>query len=297
MTYVFCPWNEVFRDKGPAIYDEPEYTMRFFMKLKLEGKKALVTGSSTGIGESIAKTLAGEGVQVMVNGRKEKELQRVVDEIKKSGGKADYVVGDLSKNDEAKHVADKTLDKFGSVDILINNAGGYPQRDWNNTKPEDWLDLYNTNVVSAVRMINHLLPQMKKKGWGRIIQLGSCVGIRPFSSMADYAATKAVHINMSVSLALELAGTGITVNTVSPGPIVTQGVEVLWKGIAKEKGWSQNWAEIEKKVMTEVIPTPIPRFGLPEEVAAAVVFLASPLANYITATNLRVDGGVVGTVN
>src|SRR5437870_8596382 len=135
------------------------------MELKLSGKRALVTGSSSGIGEAIAKQLAKVGVQVVVHGRNELELVRVTKEITELGGSAVWVRGDLTLEDEALHVTTKALKAFGGIDILINNVGSYPLQEWTNATPQDWLDMFNCNVISMVRMINALLGQMKERGW------------------------------------------------------------------------------------------------------------------------------------
>lgn len=267
------------------------------MDLQIKGKKALVTGSSSGIGESIAKFLAKEGVHVMIHGRNNKELSRVVDEIQKDGGNADKIQADLSTDEGAKKAAQATIEKFGAIDILINNAGAYPMRGWKNSTPQDWLDLFNQNVVSAVRLILEFLPMMRKQKYGRFIQFGSVVGTRPFADEADYAVTKSAHILISVSLSQELAGTGITANTISPGPIRTPGVEDFFRKIAKEKGWGTKWEEIEANMIKEVLPNPCNRLGTPEEIAATVAFIASPLASYINGANIRVDGGSSFCVN
>lgn len=261
------------------------------MELNLKGKKALVTGSSRGIGEGIAKCLAREGAHVMVQGRNRQELERVVQEITAKGGVAHYIQGDLAKDEDATKIAAHTLKTFHQLDILVNNAGAFPKRRWLEGSPQDWLDLFNVNVVSMSRMIQAFLPQMKTLGWGRIIQIASVAGIDPSPSLPEYGVTKAANINMTISLAKELASSGITVNTVSPGPISTPGTKDLFLEIALEKGWGTDLKEIEKKVIQEMLPNLVGRFGTTEEVGNLVAFLASPVADYITGVNYRVDGG------
>lgn len=266
------------------------------MKLQLDGKKALVTGSSAGIGEAIAKALADEGVHVMVQGRKEAEVKRVTDEIIKNGKQASSVIGDLSTDDGAQQVVDASLKALGGVDILINNAGVYFERGWNDATPDQWLEIYNLNVVSGVRLITQLVPQMEQRGWGRIIQVASIAGMAPGALFPDYASTKAAMIALTVSLSKALGKTGITVNSVSPGPIRTKSLEALFGSIAESRKWGGEWKQIEKHVVEEMMPTPIGRIGQPEEVASLVAFLASPLAGFITGANIRIDGGIVGAV-
>ena len=152
------------------------------MDLQLNGKRALVTGSSSGIGEAIAKVLAKEGAAVVVHGRQEKEADRVAQEIVSSGGKAVVVLGDLSDDQAAAQVAEKALSAFGGIDILVNNAGAFPPGDWSNDKAAQWVNLYNQNVGSMVRMIQHLVPPMKQRGWGRVVNLASTVAAMPFAN-------------------------------------------------------------------------------------------------------------------
>lgn len=261
------------------------------MELNLKGKTALITGGSSGIGEGIAKCLAREGVHVMVHGRKKQQLQRVVKEITTAGGTAHFVEGDLRSDEDVQKIRKKTLETFAQVHILVNNAGAFPKNGWLQSTPEEWLDLFNVNVISMVRIIHAFLPQMKTLGWGRIIQIASVAGISPSPSLPAYGATKAANINMTISLAKDLAGTGITVNTVSPGPIATEGTQDLFKEIALEKNWGADWKIIEKRITQEMLPNLAGRFGTIEEVGKLVAFLASPAADYITAANFRVDGG------
>lgn len=267
------------------------------MDLGLQGKRALVTGSSAGIGEACVKELARERAHVVVHGRNSKELARVVQEITSLGGKAVAVQGDLASDLEASEVAKHALAAFNGIDILVNNAGSYPFHDWEHTEPGFWLELFNVNVVSMVRMIAPIVPQMKKRGWGRIIQISSIAGTHPKAGSPEYAATKAANLNMTCTLAKDMAATGITVNSVSPGPILTPGTEDFFYKFAQERNWGTDWKEIERHVASELLPTLTGRIGRAEEVASLVTFLCSPRADFITGSNYRIDGGRAASVN
>ena len=265
------------------------------MDLQLSGKRALVTGSTSGIGEAIARELAAEGVAVVVQGRDEQKAHRVAQGIGQNGGRAAIAIGDLAWDDGAKEVAERAVAAFGGIDILVNNAGAFPVHDWWQTPPGLWSDLFQQNVISMVRMIQALVPPMRQRGWGRVIQLSSVVGLKPLHWPA-YAATKAAILNMTVSLAKELADTGVTVNSVSPGPILTPGLDVILRGSAEDE--PAVTAEVLQKRSLESLrhTDAIGRFGRPDEVAAAAVFLASPRASYIHGSDVHVDGGDGGTV-
>jgi 3-oxoacyl-[acyl-carrier protein] reductase len=264
--------------------------------LQLAGKRALVTGSSSGIGEAIAKALAAEGAKVVVQGRREAEAKRVAAEIKAAGGQVAVAIGDLATDAGADAVAKAATAAFGGIDILVNNAGAFPMFGWFDESAAAWNDLYNQNVGSMVRMIQRLVPAMKGLKWGRVIQIASGAGPEPVPEMPAYCVTKAANINMTVSLSKALAGTGITVNTVSPGPIVTGGFKEMFTKAAAAQGQPTDWPSVEKMALS-VFPVPIGRLGLPDDVAHAVTYLASPRADFITGANLRVDGGILKSSN
>jgi 3-oxoacyl-[acyl-carrier protein] reductase len=260
--------------------------------LKLQHKCALVTGSTSGIGEAIAKTLAAEGVKVVVHGRRETEAKRVVEEITQAGGSAAFAIGDVSTDAGADQVAQAAIQAFGGVDILINNAGTYPAKGWFTESAEDWNDVYNVNVASMVRMVNRLVPAMQARKWGRVIAIASGVGTKPQGGMPAYSATKVANINLAVSLAMTLADSGVTSNAVSPGIILTPGLHEMFDKMGVDPD-----LEMRARIAADYAPNPLGRAGFPQEIADAVVFLASGRADYITGQNLRVDGGYVPTVN
>ncbi|GAX36249.1 SDR family NAD(P)-dependent oxidoreductase [Nodularia sp. NIES-3585] len=267
------------------------------MDLHLRNKRVLITGSSSGIGAVIAKTLAKEGAIVVIHGRKQEQANKVAQEITKDGGQAFVAVGDLATNKGANQVAEKILSTLDGVEILVNNAGSYEERSWTTSQPEEWAESYNNNVISMVRVIQLLVPRMKQLGWGRIIQIASGLATQPNAFLPDYQVTKAATVNLTVSLTKELSQTGITVNTVSPGLIATEGTKNIFHQIALSKEWGKEWVEIEKHAMQEYWPNPTGRLGRPEEIANMIAYLASPLADYVNGANIRVDGGGVGAIN
>jgi NAD(P)-dependent dehydrogenase (short-subunit alcohol dehydrogenase family) len=263
--------------------------------LQLGGHRALVTGSSSGIGEAIAYRLATEGCTVVVHGRRAEGVHAVVESIRSRGGDATGVLANLVDPDDCVRLIED-VHGGGPVDIVINNAAAFVNRGWEVASPEDWLEMYAINVASVVRIIHGVLPSMREARWGRIIQMGTGEAVNPFAFMPDYAATKAAILNLTASLAKHLDRSGITVNTVSPGIVVTPGVEQFYRQEANSRGWGEDWGDIEQRVLEEVLNNPTGRLGRPEEVADLVAFVASPRSGYINGANLRIDGGSTAVV-
>lgn len=264
------------------------------MDLGLEGRIALVTGAHRGTGAGIAKGLAAEGARVVVHGFAAGEADAVAEEI---GDGATPVAGDILTDEGAAAAAGAALAAAaGRIDILVNNYGRAERGTWMESGSADWIDLYEKNVLSAARMVRLLVPGMKQAGWGRVVNLGTVGSTRPGARMPAYYAAKGALATMTVSLAKDLAGTGITVNTVSPGLIRTVEVEESYRKLAARKGWGETWAEIEAGIMREVMDNPTGRIARIEEVADLVAFLASPRAGFINGQNIRIDGGAVDIV-
>lgn len=266
------------------------------MDLQLDGKRALVTGSTSGIGEQIARTLAAEGVRVVVHGRREDEARRVVRAIAAAGGIAASALGDLGSDEEASRVVAEATTAFGGIDILVNNAGAFPMKPWLQSTAEEWLGLYNANVGSVVRLVTQLVPAMVERRWGRVVMLGSFLGPMPGPPVANYGTTKIANIAQAVSLAKELAGTGVTTNTVSPGPIRTPGMEAGAREMMESQGQTYSFEAFER-FYVEQTRLSAGKIGSPLDVANMVAFLSSPLADFITGSNFRVDGGMMPTIN
>ena len=262
------------------------------MDLQLDGRRALVTGSHRGTGEVIARRLAEEGCEVVVHGFEPGQAEAVAENI--AGARA--VTGDLMSDAGAEAVWAAANDG-GAVSILVNNYGRAGRGSFEGSTTDDWHGMYEENVLSAARLVRLALPVMTAAGWGRIVNLGTIGSTRPNSRNPHYYAAKGALATMTVALAKEVAGTGITVNLVSPGLIHTAEVEAWLTERGRSKGWGESWAEIEPRAVAEEFPNPVGRFARREEVADLVCFLASERAAYVHGQNVRVDGGAVDIVS
>ena len=254
---------------------------------------------SVGIGETIVRALAAEGVAVAVHGRERERAERVADEINSAGDKAVFVLGDSTREHEVREMADNTGRLLGGVDILINNAGGSGEKQiWEETPAVDWAAAYDRNVLAAVRITDCLLPKMRAAQRVRVINVSSVAGLMPAATGPDYPACKAALNNLTVSLAKAVAKDGITVNTVSPGTIFAPQLEAAFRKMAATNGWADAkaaWTEVECVVLPHVVHVPPGKVSSAEDIAHAIALLCSPLAGYTTGINLRVDGGLLST--
>jgi len=258
------------------------------MDLQLNDKLALVSGSTKGIGLAIATGLAREGAKVIINGRTEKSVHAALDKIKQSvpSAKLESFAGDLS--DAA--TTNSLLKKFPAVDILVNNLGIFEPKPFEQIPDEDWRRFFEVNVLSGVRLSRAYLSNMKGKNWGRIIFISSESGIQIPAEMVHYGMTKTAQLAVSRGLAETCAGTGVTVNTVLPGPTHSDGVDEFVNQLSGGKPF----ADFEKEFFASVRPSSLlKRFATTEEVANLVVYVCSPLSSATNGAALRVDGGVV----
>ena len=259
------------------------------MDLQLTNKRALVSGSTAGIGFAIARALATEGALVIVNGRTVAGVEEAVARIASTtGSTVSGFAGDLS----VAATAAELVRQHPDVEILVNNMGIFEPKPFEEIPDEDWRRFFEVNVLSGVRLSRLYLPEMRRRNWGRVIFISSESAVQIPVEMIHYGMTKTAQLAISRGLAESTAGTGITVNAVLPGPTRSRGVEDFVSALAEANGVS--FAEFESQFFKTARPTSlIKRFATPEEVASLVAYIASPLASATTGAALRVDGGVL----
>lgn len=268
------------------------------MDLQLKDRRALVTGSSSGIGEAIARILAEEGAKVVVHGRNRERAEAVAAEI----GAAGVAIGELDTDEKAAAIHAQAVEALGgNVEILINNAGG--SSTGNTTKPphlistDDYVSNYHVNMLAAVRLAQLAIPDMTGAKFGRIINVSSAVAVQPNNLGADYSGAKSAMNNFTVSLAGALRATGITVNTVSPGIIMVDGL--LRFGRQKYGIPEATIQEVTDRLAADKVfdLPPAGRLGIPDDLAIVICTLASPRSGFVTGANYRVDGGQIKSLN
>jgi NAD(P)-dependent dehydrogenase (short-subunit alcohol dehydrogenase family) len=259
------------------------------MNLNLEGRRALITGSTAGIGLAIATSLAREGARVIVTGRTQAGVTKAVDDVRAAtGGDVVGFAGDLG----TAAAADELVRRHSEIEILVNNLGIFEPMPFEQISDSDWMRFFEVNVLSGARLARLCLPAMKRANWGRIIFISSESALQIPVEMIHYGVTKTAQIALARGLAEAVAGTGITVNSVLPGPTKSRGV-VDFVGVLSQSS-GKSFEEFETDFFEKVRPTSlIKRFAAPEEVASLVTYIASPLASATTGAALRVDGGVV----
>ncbi|WZP00591.1 SDR family NAD(P)-dependent oxidoreductase [Isosphaeraceae bacterium EP7] len=265
------------------------------MDLQLIGKRALITGSTAGIGLATAIGLYREGASVVLNGRTPKRIEDAVRQVRQhptiGGAEVTGIAADLST---AEGVAD-LVRQLPEVDILVNNMGIFEPKAFEEIPDADWLRFFETNVMSGVRLTRHYLAGMKVKNWGRVVFVSSESGVQIPVEMIHYGMTKTAQLAISRGVAESVAGTGITVNSVLPGPTESEGVATFVADLAKQQGVDR--AVVEAEFFKTGRPSSlIQRFATVEEVASMIVYVCSPLASATNGAALRVDGGVVRSI-
>lgn len=263
------------------------------MRIDLSGKHAIVTGSTAGIGYSIASGLAEAGAEVVITGRTQTRVDDAISSLKQALPQASItgVAADLGTAEGCQALIDSQPD----TDILINNVGIFAPQDFFETDDETWQQFFDVNVMSAVRLSRHYAKGMRERDWGRIQLLSSESALNIPSEMVHYGMTKSAVQSISRGLAKVLAGTNVTVNAILPGPTRSEGVIKMLKQAADEAGISQQ--EMEARFVQENRPSSIiQRLATPEEVANMSVYAASPQASATTGAALRVEGGIVDTM-
>jgi NAD(P)-dependent dehydrogenase (short-subunit alcohol dehydrogenase family) len=263
------------------------------MDLQLVGKSALVTGSTAGIGLAIAQGLAREGARVLINGRTEERVDAAVAAIKKQfpDGLVEGFAGDLGRAE----VADALLKRYPAVEILVNNLSIFEPKEFTEITDDDWRRFFEVNILSGVRLSRGYLPRMLKKDWGRIVFISSESALQIPAEMIHYGMTKTAQLAIARGLAELTTGTGVTVNSVLPGPTASEGVTDFVTRLAKQQ--NQSVEEFEQQFFEKVRPSSLlKRFASTEEVANLVVYVCSPLASATNGSALRVDGGVVRAI-
>ena len=268
------------------------------MDLQLKGRRALVSGSSSGIGEGIARMLAEEGALVVVHGRNRERAEKVASDINAAG----VAIGDLSTDEATAAVhAEAVAALGGNVEILVNNAGGSSTGNTTKSPIEisiaDYLSNYHSNALASIRLCHLAVPDMVAARFGRVINVSSAVAVQPNNLGADYSAAKSALNNFTVSLAGSLKGVGVTVNTVSPGIIMVDGL--LRFGRIKYGDESLSIEGVTERLAADKVfdLPPAGRLGTPRDLALVICTLASPLSGFVTGANYRVDGGQVRGLN
>lgn len=267
------------------------------MDLGLRGRVALVSGAYRGTGAGIARVLAGEGATVLVHGFDAGQADEVVEGIVAAGGDAHAVHGDLRTDTGADRVVEQAISIAGRIDVLVNNYGTVDGAgDWFDQTSASWFDLYDKNVVTGVRLVHRVVPAMRRQGWGRVVFVSTIGATRPGAQNPQYYAAKTALPGLVVSLAKELAGTGITVNTVSPGMIATPEIVASFTRRAERAGLAGDRETVERFMLDTGMANLTGRVATPEDIGRFVAFVVSEPAWHLTGAHLRIDGGASDAV-
>ena len=269
------------------------------MDLGLKGRACVVTGASRGIGRETARLLSAEGADVLLVGRDEERLAAARDEAAsagtEAGGRAEVLALDVTDEDSGQRMLRTAVERFGSLDVLVNNAGAARWRDLDEVPDADWYAQYELNVMAPLRAMRATAPAMAKRGWGRIVNVCSTAGKRPSAAMPEYSVAKAAELSLSRLFADRYANQGVLVNAICPGPVEAE----LWMepgGLLDQSQQISNAESREEALAAAGSKRPIGRLAEVDEIAVAIVFLCSERASYVSGAAWSVDGGTVQVI-
>jgi 3-oxoacyl-[acyl-carrier protein] reductase len=269
------------------------------MDLGLAGRACVVTGASAGIGKETALQLCAEGANVVLVARGEERLAAVTEEAVRAaepaGGATAYLSLDVTGEDAGERMLAAATERFGALDVLVNNAGAAAWRDLDDVPDEDWRAQYELNVMAPLRAMRAMIPPMVERGWGRVVNVCSTAGKRPSAAMAEYSVAKAAELSLSRLFADRYAKTGVLVNAVAPGPVEAE----MWMepgGLLDQSMAMTGTASREEALAEAGSKRPIGRLAQPEEIASTIVFLCSERASYVAGAAWSVDGGTVQVI-
>lgn len=257
------------------------------MDFGLKGKVAIVAAASSGLGKATAMELAAEGARVAINARNEEQLQNAASEIQSATGtEVLALAGDVTNEDDVRRLVSETRNNFGSVDILVANAGGPPAGFFDDFSAQHYREAVELNLISTINLCREAVPHMRERGWGRIVAITSIAAKQPVENLILSNTARAGVLGFMKSLSQQIAADGITVNTLCPGYHLTERLKSLSSSIAKNEGVS-----VEDVYARWAASTPMKRIGDPKEFAAVIAFLCSERASYLTGAVIQVDGG------
>lgn len=269
------------------------------MDLGLAGRACAVTGAGRGIGRATARMLCEAGAQVLLVARTEEEIQDAAEECGRAGaavhGRAAHLAFDVTDADAGKRIVEDATDRFGSLDVIVNNAGFARWRDVEEIPEEDWYAAWELNVMAPKRLMDAALPAMRDRGWGRVVNVSSTAGKRPSAKMGEYSVAKAAQLSLSRLYADRFAGTGVLINAVCPGPVASE----MWMapgGLLDQSKEMAGHEDREAALAAAGASRPIGRLAEVDEIASAIVYLCSERASYVLGSAWSVDGGTVQVI-